>query len=285
MKELVLLSKINKTENKIFAKVENDNPTGSIKDKTVFTMLNEYKKMGKLTDGCVVIEATSGNTGISLAYYASIFNYKCIIVMPDSMSIERRNMIAKYGAELILVEGGMKECSKKVDELLKEIPNSFVFDQFNSKNNLLAHYLTTGPEIFDSNKNIDYIFAGIGTGGTISGIGKYFKEVSLNTKIIGIEPEESPLITKGYANGHLIQGIGANFIPNSLELQYVDEVITVKGEESIKAAKEIRNIENIDIGISSGCSYLGAINYLEKNNIINKNVVVIFPDKGDRYSW
>lgn len=286
--KLVRLSKIEKlyeVDCELYAKVENTNPTGSIKDRTAYNMLLEYKNDGTLKDNGTVIEATSGNTGISLAYFSKTFNYRCIIVMPESASLERRTIIKSYGAELILVKGGMKECNDKVTSLLKEIPDSFRFSQFDSPYNPLAHYKTTGPEIHKDLEDVDYVFAGAGTGGTVSGIGKYFKEVKHETKIIGIEPEESPLITKGIAAPHLIQGIGANFVPDTLLKEYVDEFITVKGQEAINTAKKIREAEELDIGISSGAALLGAINYVRTNKLTGKKIVVIFPDKGDRYAW
>lgn len=285
---LVELKNINGNENVnnfIYGKVESENPTGSIKDRTVYQMLLDYQESGKLKPGSTIVEATSGNTGIALSYYSKIFNYKCLIVMPTSMSKQRREMIAQYGASLVLVDGGMKECNEKAEEIIKVVPDSFIFDQFNSKSNAKAHYLSTAVELDQQLKDVDYIFVCIGTGGTISGIGQYYKEHSPKTKIIGIEPYESPLLTKGIASSHLIQGIGANFIPNTYEPKYVDEVITVKGEESILEAKKIREIEKLDIGISSGACYLAAVNYLKSNNINNKKVIVIFPDKGDRYTW
>jgi len=271
--------------NFIYGKDESLNPSGSIKDRPVYQMLLDYKDCGVLKDGSTIIEATSGNTGIALSYFSKIFNYKCLIVMPSSMSNQRREMIKKYGASLYLVDGGMKECIDKTNELLKDIPNSFIFNQFNNKSNSKAHYLMTAREINEDINDVDYIFAGIGSGGTISGIGSYFKEIHHKVKIIGVEPLQSPLLTKGVAGSHLIQGIGANFIPSIYDKNVVDEVIDVDDKESINIAKEIRDIEGIDIGISSGAALLGAIKYIEKYKITNKKIVVIFPDKGDRYIW
>ncbi|MCQ2799557.1 MAG: cysteine synthase family protein [Bacilli bacterium] len=282
---LVNLEKAYALESELYAKVENTNPTGSIKDRAAYNMLVEYKKEGKLKEEGTVIEATSGNTGISLAYFSKAFNYRCIIVMPESASVQRREIIKSYGGELVLVKGGMKECNDKAASLLEEIPNSFIFSQFDNINNPLAHYKTTGPEILNDLCDVDYVFAGIGTGGTISGIGKFFKEAKPEVRIIGVEPEESPLLTKGVAGPHLIQCIGANFVPNTYLEEYVDDIVAVKGLESIEMAKQIREVESIDIGISSGASLLGAINYIKSNNIKGKKVVAIFPDKGDRYTW
>lgn len=285
---LVRLTKLEEElslKNHIYAKIGAENPTGSIKDVTTFNMLEDYKNRGILIPNSVIIEATSGNTGISLSYFTKMFDYKAIIVMPTSMSKERREMIKKYGAELVLVEGGMKECNQKAQELLKVYKNSFIFSQFDNPANYEAHYKYTGKEIYEDLPSVSYIFAGIGTGGTISGTGKFFKEHKLDTKMIGIEPLESPLITKGKAGTHKIQGIGANFIPNNFHKEYVDEVITVSGDSAIEFAKKVRVLEDLDIGISSGAALLGAINYLNENNIISEDIVVICPDKGDRYSW
>ena len=285
--KLVKLDKILKKYNcinNIYAKVEATNPSGSIKDRACFYMLSKDKELGLLKDGGTVVEATSGNMGISLAFFQKELNYKAIIVMPSSMSVERRAMIQKYGATLELVDGGMKQCKQRASEIVASTKNAIMFRQFEDKNNALAHFYTTAPEI-DKEVKADYIFAGIGTGGTISGIGKYYKDNKLDTKIVGVEPNESPLITKGEAHPHLIQGIGANFIPDILDLKVVDEVTLVKGEEAIKMAKMIRDLEGIDCGYSSGAALAGAINYLNNLGIKNKNVVVIFPDRGDRYSW
>jgi len=285
---IVRLNKIEskyELNNEVYALVNDDNTTGSIKDITVYNMLLEYKNSGMLKEGTTIIEATSGNTGISLAYYQKEFNYKALIVMPKSMSIERRLKIASYGAELYLTDGGMEESEVKAVELQKEIDNSFVFDQFNSKYNALAHYKVTGPYIYNDIKDLSYIFIGIGTGGTITGTSKYLKEKNKDIKVIGIEPYESPLINKGVSAPHLIQGIGANFIPSVLDLNYVDEVLDIKGNESIETAKEIRELEKLDIGISSGASLLALITYIKNNNINNKKLLAIFPDKGDRYKW
>ena len=283
--ELANIEKMHDLSSKIYAKVENTNPSGSIKDKTVYNMLLDYKEKGILKADSVVVEATSGNTGIGLSYFSKEFGYKCIIVMPDNVSVQRRELISQYGGEVILVRGGMKECNEKAQEILNKDKNAFLFGQFDSIANPMAHYKWTGPEIYKQCPDVDYVFAGVGTGGTISGIGKFFKENKKEVKIIGVEPLESPLLTKGYAGSHLIQGIGANFVPKTFLNQYVDEIVPVKGTESIEYAKEIRSVENIDIGISSGAALLGAINYIKDNNIVGKNVVVIFPDKGDRYSW
>ncbi len=285
LKELKELNSILKLNNKVYAKIENTNPSGSIKDRAVYYMLNDYRLKGLLKKGTTVIEATSGNTGISLSYFSKEFEIDVIIVMPKSMSKERREMISHYGAKLVLVDGGMKESKEEALRINRTIKDSIILNQFNNQANIVAHYETTAEELDNQLENIDYIFSGIGTGGTISGISKYFKEKNKNIKIIGIEPEESPLITKGFASSHKIQGIGANFIPPILRLDLIDDVTTVKSEDAIKYSKLIREKEMLDIGISSGAALVGAINYLKNKNIKNKNIVVIFPDKGDRYSW
>ena len=272
-------------ENKLFAKAEATNPSGSIKDRAVYQMLLDYKAEGKLKEGSTIVEATSGNTGIALGYYSKEFKYRLIIVMPESMSQQRRDMIQGYGAELCLVKGGMAQCEERAKELVKEIPNSFEFKQFDNPSNPKAHYLTTGPEILEALPEVDYFFAGIGTGGTLSGTGKYLKE-NRDVKVIGIEPFESPLLTRGISGGHLIQGIGANFIPKTYDKNVADEIIDVKGEDAINMAKFLKNTGDFDVGFSSGAALVGAINYLKENKQIKgKNIVIIFPDKGDRYSW
>jgi len=272
-------------ENKLFAKAEATNPSGSIKDRAVYQMLLDYKAEGKLKEGSTIVEATSGNTGIALGYYSKEFKYRLIIVMPESMSQQRRDMIQGYGAELCLVKGGMAQCEERAKELVKEIPNSFEFKQFDNPSNPKAHYLTTGPEILEALPEVDYFFAGIGTGGTLSGTGKYLKE-NRDVKVIGIEPFESPLLTRGISGGHLIQGIGANFIPKTYDKNVADAIVDVKGEDAINMAKFLRNTGDFDVGFSSGAALVGAINYLKENKQIKgKNIVIIFPDKGDRYSW
>lgn len=285
--KLVRLEKIEKIfnlSNFLYAKVENSNPSGSIKDRTVYQMLLDYKDAGKLKEGTTIIEATSGNTGISLGYFRKEFGYELIIVMPKSMSKERREIISSYGAKLCLIDGGMEECERYADELVIVTNNSILFNQFHNLSNPKAHYLSTGPEILKDCPKVNYLFAGIGTGGTISGTGRYLKENSI-CHIVGVEPLESPLLTKGIAGPHLIQGIGANFIPKTYINKFVDEVVTASGKQSIEFAKLIRDVENIDCGISSGAALLGCINYIRQNNISDKNIVVIFPDKGDRYLW
>lgn len=285
--KLIRLENVEKNynlNNFIYAKLENSNPSGSIKDRAVYQMLVDIKESGKLNSNTTIIEATSGNTGISLGYYKKEFGYKLVIVMPESMSKERREMISSYGADLVLTKGGMQESEDFAVELVKKTENSILFDQFNNASNVKGHYKTTGPEIVASLPNVDYLFAGIGTGGTITGTGRYLKENS-KCKIIGVEPEESPLLTKGISGPHLIQGIGANFIPPLLDKNFVDEIVDVKGKNAEICAKSLRNLEQIDIGISSGAALEACINYIKEKKITGKNIVLIFPDKGDRYKW
>lgn len=284
---LVELKKIEEKFNlpfRLFAKVESYNPTGSIKDRAVYQMLLDDYESKRINKDTVIIEATSGNTGISLSYFASLFSNKVIIVMPTSMSLERRRMISQFGAELVLVEGGMKECNAKAIELSKNLQNSIILGQFEHNSNKKAHYLHTSREIINELPTVKYIVSGIGSGGTISGIGKYVKENNLDIKMIGVEPFESPLLTKGISNPHLIQGIGANFVPKILELDVIDDIVLVKGEEAIEAARQLNELEDLYVGYSSGAALLGILEYY-KNHEVNGDVVIILPDKGDRYTW
>lgn len=269
--------------NKIYAKIEKENPSGSVKDRASFYMIKDAIMKGKVNENTVIIEPTSGNTGIGLAYVCKLLNLKLIIVMPSSMSKERRELIKNYGASLELVDGNMSDCINKAIELSKKIANSYIPMQFENAANPLAHYLTTGPEIYKDLRDVDIVVCGIGSGGTISGIAKFLKEKNPNIKIIGVEPANSPIITKGRAGTHLIQGIGAGFIPKTLNLNYVDEVLTVDDEKAIQRAKELNEIENIFVGISSGAALEGVHQISNKEN--NKKIVVILPDGGERYSW
>ncbi len=272
-------------ECKIYAKLEKQNPAGSVKDRVALSMYQDYINKGLLNKDTVIIEPTSGNTGIGLSSLGNYFGNKVVIVMPNSMSQQRKDLMKAYNAELILVDGGMKEAVDKANELHNEIKNSIIAGQFYNEANINAHYKTTAPEIFNDLKVVDYIFAGIGTGGTISGIGKYVKTNKFKTKIIGIEPASSPLINKGYAGPHKIQGIGANFIPDNYKKEFVDEVIDIKDEDAIKTARNITKQEGVLVGISSGASLFGAISYIKNENLHDKTIVVIMPDTGERYSW
>jgi len=285
---LVRLSKIEQSyniDNQLYGKLEKQNPAGSIKDRAVYQMLSDYQQKGLLKKGSTIIEPTSGNTGIALCALGNYFDYSVIIVMPKSMSIQRQQLMQAYNGQLVLVDGGMKEAVAKAEELKEKIPGSLILGQFNNPSNPKAHYLTTGREILNDVPDLDYLFAGIGTGGTISGLGKFFKENHPDTKIIGIEPFSSPLITKGHAGPHKIQGIGANFIPDNYHRKYVDQVIEVKDEDAISTAKDLVKKEGLLVGISSGAALIGAINYIKENNISDKKIVTILPDTGERYSW
>lgn len=277
---LQLLKEIDTFNNDVFIKDESTNPSGSIKDRTVYGMLEYYREIGKLHNGCTIIEATSGNTGISLSFFQKEFGYHAIIVLPKSASLKRRELIAKYGATLELVEGGMKECKERSNEILKSISNSFIFDQFNCLANFESQK-STGNEIIEELPLVDYVFAGIGTAGTITGIKSTL--LDKKTKVIGVEPSESPLLTKGFANPHKIEGIGANFVPPLLDNAKPDDIIDVSYDDAIYMAKELN--KKYYVGISSGAALAGAINYIKEHKLTNKKIVVIFPDKGDRYVW
>ena len=270
----------------IFAKLEFLNPAGSVKDRVALAMLNDAEKKGLLKPDSVIIEATSGNTGIGLALVASIRGYRSIIVMPDTMSEERRKLMTAYGAELVLTDGkkGMAGSVEKAEQLAKEIKNSFIPDQFCNMANPKAHYETTGPEIYeDLNGEVDIFLAGIGTGGTISGVGEYLKSKKENVKIIGVEPENSPLLTKGVAGPHKLQGIGANFVPKTLKKDVLDDILTVSDDDAYEMTREVAKAEGILVGISSGAALSAAIKLAKDPKNEGKNIVVLLADTGLRY--
>lgn len=271
--------------NNVYAKLEKQNPIGSIKDRAVYQMLNDYMAEGKLKKGDTVIEPTSGNTGIALAALANYFELQAIIVMPYSSSLQRRELIKAYGGELILVNGGMKECEEKAKELSQMIKRSIILGQFENQSNEKTHYLYTSKEIEKELPNIDVIICGIGTGGTISGIGRYFKEVNNKIEIIGVEPVESSLLTKGKASEHKIQGIGPNFIPKILNLDVIDRIIPVSYKDSLMNCKIITLLEGYLVGYSSGAVLQACNQLLEEDGYKNKKILLILPDTGDRYSW
>lgn len=271
---------------KILAKLEYFNPAGSVKDRVAKAMIEAAEKEGKLNPDSVIIEPTSGNTGIGLASVATAKGYRIIIVMPDTMSEERRKIIKAYGAELVLSDGskGMKGAIEKAEELSKEIPHSFIPGQFVNPENPKMHFRTTGPEIYDdTDGKVDFVVAGVGTGGTITGIGQYLKSKNPNVKVVAVEPASSPVLSKGEAGAHKIQGIGAGFVPEILDTDVYDEVIAVENEDAFDKARMIGTKEGVLVGISSGAALQGAIEVAKREENAGKNIVVIFPDSGDRY--
>lgn len=285
---LVRLKGIEKAYNidcELYGKLEKQNPGGSVKDRPVYQMLLNAQKNGVNLDGATIIEATSGNTGIAIALLSNYFNYKAVIVMPSSMSEQRKSTILNFGGELVLVDGPLKNSIAKTNQLLRDTPNSMTLGQFENPANIEAHFLHTGPEIKRDLPDVDYVFAGFGTGGTISGIGKYFKNIDSPVKVIGIEPAESAVVTTGTPGKHSIPGIGAGFIPDNFQKQYLDEVITANSKQANKVARDILLKDGYFVGVSSGASLLGAIDYIRENDLHNKKVVAIFPDSGERYTW
>lgn len=271
---------------KVLAKLEYFNPAGSVKDRIARKMLDDAEAAGKLTPDSVIIEPTSGNTGIGLASVAAARGYHIIIVMPETMSVERRQLMKAYGAELVLTEGakGMKGAIAKADELAKEIPNSFVPGQFVNPSNPKAHYETTGPEIFeDTDGEVDIFVAGVGTGGTITGVGEYLKDKKPGVKIVAVEPETSAVLSTGVAGAHKIQGIGAGFVPDVLDTKVYDEIIPVSNEAAFETGKLIGKSEGVLVGISSGAAAYAAIELAKRPENESKTIVVLLPDTGDRY--
>ena len=284
--ELSNIEKDEKLSANIYAKLELFNPAGSIKDRVAKAMIEDAEEKGLLKKGSVIIEPTSGNTGIGLASVAAAKGYKLIITMPETMSVERRKLIASFGAELVLTDGskGMNGAIETAEELSREIPNSIVAGQFVNPANPKAHFLTTGPEIWDdTDGQVDILVAGVGTGGTITGIGEYLKSKNPDIKIVGVEPVDSPVLSGGKAGAHGLQGIGAGFIPEILNTEIIDEIITVSTNEAYEASRMMAKREGVLVGISSGAALHGALLLAKREENKEKNIVVILPDTGDRY--
>ncbi len=284
--ELSRFGKIMDCRSRILAKIEFFNPAGSVKDRVALEMIDCYEKTGILSKESTVIEPTSGNTGIGLAAVCAARGYKAIIVMPDNMSLERQMLMKAYGASLVLTDGalGMKGAIAKAEELAQEIPGAIIAGQFTNPSNPDAHYKTTGPEMWkDTDGKVDILVSTVGTGGTVSGTGKYLKEMNPVIKVIGVEPENSPFLTEGRAGAHKIQGIGAGFLPETLDLSVVDEILTVSDEDAYIFAREIAKAEGILVGISSGAALCAAVEIAKRPENADKNIVVILPDSGERY--
>ena len=286
---LLELSHIEKAEGlkaKILVKLEYFNPAGSVKDRIARAMIDDAETSGALKPGATIIEPTSGNTGIGLASVAAARSYRIIIVMPDTMSVERRQLMKAYGAELVLSEGakGMKGAIAKAEELAKEIPNSFIPGQFVNPANPKAHFETTGPEIWeDTDGAVDVFVAGVGTGGTLTGVGKYLKSRNPAVKVVAVEPKDSPVLSEGHAGSHKIQGIGAGFVPDVLDTKIYDEIIPVTNDDAFATGKRIGHAEGVLVGISSGAAVWAAIQLAKRPENAGKTIVALLPDTGDRY--
>lgn len=294
MTELIGATPILKTNNfnalkgvdNIYAKLEYFNPAGSVKDRIALAMIEDAEKQGKLKPGATIIEPTSGNTGIGIAAVATAKGYKAILTMPETMSIERRNLLKAYGGEVVLTEGakGMKGAIAKAEELNKEIENSIILGQFVNPANPETHRNTTGPEIWkDTDGKVDIFVAGVGTGGTVTGVGEYLKAQNPNIKVVAVEPKSSPVLSEGHAGSHKIQGIGAGFVPDTLNTKVYDEVIAVENDDAFAAGKEFARTEGVIVGISSGAALWAAVELAKREENKGKNIVVLLPDTGDRY--
>ena len=273
-------------EARVLVKLEYLNPAGSVKDRIAKAMVEDAEKKGILKEGSVIIEPTSGNTGIGLASIAAVKGYRMILTMPETMSVERRNILKAYGAEVVLTEGsqGMKGAIAKANELAKEIPNSFIPGQFVNAANPAAHRATTGPEIWnDTDGEVDIFVAGVGTGGTLTGVGEYLKSQKADVKVVAIEPATSPVLSEGKAGAHKIQGIGAGFVPDVLNTKVYDEIITIENDDAFATSKQFGKLEGILVGISSGAALKGAIELAKRPENKGKTIVALLPDSGDRY--
>jgi cysteine synthase A len=283
---LVRINRLNDGYATILAKVESFNPLSSIKDRIAFAMISGAEESGKIKEGTVLVEPTSGNTGVGLAFVAAVKGYRLIITMPETMSLERRKLLSALGAELVLTDGtmGMRGAIDKANEIAKDIPNSFIPSQFSNPDNPKVHYETTGPEIWeDSGHTVDIFIAGIGTGGTVTGVGRYLKKVDPSVKIVGVEPVTSPILSEGHAGPHKIQGIGAGFVPDVLDRSVIDEIYTAEDSKSGETARQAAKQEGLLIGISSGAALEAALAYSRKKENEGKTIVVVLPDSGERY--
>ena len=284
--ELTHIENAENLEAKILAKLEYFNPAGSVKDRIAYAMITDAEKSGALKPGSVIIEPTSGNTGIGLAAVAAARGYRIIIVMPETMSVERRQLMKAYGAELVLTEGakGMKGAIAKAQELAAQTPDSFIPGQFTNPANPSAHRATTGPEIWnDTDGTVDIFVAGVGTGGTLTGVGEYLKSQNPNVKVVAVEPAGSPVLSKGVAGAHKIQGIGAGFVPDTLNTKVYDEIITVENKDAFATGRELARKEGLLVGISSGAAVWAAAQLAKRPENQGKRIVVLLPDTGDRY--
>ena len=284
--ELTHIQQAHALEAKLVAKLEFFNPAGSVKDRIAKAMIDDAEAKGLLKPGAVIIEPTSGNTGIGLASVAAAKGYRIILTMPETMSVERRQIMKAYGAELVLTEGtkGMKGAIAKAEELAKEIPNSFTPGQFTNPANPATHKATTGPEIWaDTDGRVDYFVAGVGTGGTITGVGQYLKEQAPHVKVIAVEPKDSPVLSKGHSGAHKIQGIGAGFVPDTLDTTVYDEIIPVANDDAFATGKEIGRLEGVLVGISAGAAVWAALQIARRPEAKGKIIVALLPDTGDRY--